>query len=47
MQVSKCEKCGRIVAEPKELIRIQMISVKITNATPNDARAEKKREEKN
>lgn len=23
LQVSKCEKCGQVVAEPKELIRIQ------------------------
>ena len=22
LQVSKCEKCGRVIAEPKELIRI-------------------------
>jgi len=22
LQVSKCEKCGRIIAEPKELIKI-------------------------
>jgi hypothetical protein len=23
LQVSKCEKCGRVIAEPKELIKIQ------------------------
>ena len=23
LQVSKCEKCGKIIAQPKELIRIQ------------------------
>jgi hypothetical protein len=23
LQVSKCEKCGKTIAEPKELIRIQ------------------------
>jgi len=23
LQVSKCKKCGKIIAEPKELIRIQ------------------------
>jgi len=25
LEVSKCEKCGEIIAEPKELIRIQKI----------------------
>jgi len=23
LEVSKCEKCGKVIAEPKELIRIQ------------------------
>jgi hypothetical protein len=23
LQVSKCEKCGNVIAEPKELIRIK------------------------
>jgi len=23
LQISKCEKCGKIIAEPKELIKIQ------------------------